>query len=304
MRWWQARTGRAARTVGRRDRQLASTRSTPSGAKCRACGCSSTPVTSPTGASDPCELLDLADHVQLRQGRPGHTQVHVDDPPATSTSRPCSPARRARLPRPRLSVEYFDLPENGWPLDDPAAWARDLAGHVRALMRLTGDAFSRPSAGQGGSGRPAVGMPSNATTRPGSASVTNSVRRSGPPKQQLVVSPSPSIGEEVDDRAVGVDDADAVLHGRRHVEATVGVETETVARASPEVFDHPLARTVGVHAQQPGLLDHHERAVGLERDPVAVREAVGEHGDRAVRRVLHHATGRFLGGGQCGGSVK
>ncbi len=102
--------------------------------------------------------------------------------------------------------------------------------------------------------------------------------------------------EEVDDRAVGVDDADAVLHGRSHVEATVGVEAETVARASPEVFDHPLARTVGVHAQQPGLLDHHNGAVGLERDPVAVREAVGEHGDRAVRRVLHHATGRLLGG--------
>ena len=29
---------------------------------------------------DPCELLELADHVQLRQGKPGHTQVHVDDP--------------------------------------------------------------------------------------------------------------------------------------------------------------------------------------------------------------------------------
>ena len=27
----------------------------------------------------------------------------------------------------RLSIEYFDLPDNGWPLDDPAQWARDLA---------------------------------------------------------------------------------------------------------------------------------------------------------------------------------
>ena len=69
---------------------------------------------------DPCELLELADHVQLRQGKPGHTQVHVDDP-----------TRRRRLRRGashgstrsttagKLSVEYFDLPENGWPLDDP-----------------------------------------------------------------------------------------------------------------------------------------------------------------------------------------
>ena len=29
---------------------------------------------------DPLEMLEFADHVQLRQGRPGSTQVHVDDP--------------------------------------------------------------------------------------------------------------------------------------------------------------------------------------------------------------------------------
>src|SRR5206468_1818858 len=28
---------------------------------------------------DPCDLLHLADHVQLRQGAPGRTQLHVDD---------------------------------------------------------------------------------------------------------------------------------------------------------------------------------------------------------------------------------
>src|SRR5262249_25130286 len=28
---------------------------------------------------DPCALLHLADHVQLRQGCPGNTQLHVDD---------------------------------------------------------------------------------------------------------------------------------------------------------------------------------------------------------------------------------
>jgi sugar phosphate isomerase/epimerase len=28
--------------------------------------------------------------------------------------------------RGKLSVEYFDLADRGWPLDDPEAWARDL----------------------------------------------------------------------------------------------------------------------------------------------------------------------------------
>ena len=33
-----------------------------------------------------------------------------------------------------LSIEYFDLPEQGWPLDDPIAWAVDLRAHVLSLM--------------------------------------------------------------------------------------------------------------------------------------------------------------------------
>jgi sugar phosphate isomerase/epimerase len=33
-----------------------------------------------------------------------------------------------------LSIEYFDLPEFGWPLADPRAWALDLAAHVRPLL--------------------------------------------------------------------------------------------------------------------------------------------------------------------------
>ena len=82
---------------------------------------------------DPCELLDLADHVQLRQGAPGHTQVHVDDPSGT-VDFPAVLARLEQLDyRGRLSVEYFDLPENGWPLEAPEQWARDLASYLRAL---------------------------------------------------------------------------------------------------------------------------------------------------------------------------
>jgi sugar phosphate isomerase/epimerase len=84
---------------------------------------------------DPCELLEFADHVQLRQGRRGHTQVHVDDP-AGDVDFKAVLQRLERLDyRGLLSVEYFDLPTNGWPLDDPEGWARDLAASVRALMR-------------------------------------------------------------------------------------------------------------------------------------------------------------------------
>jgi sugar phosphate isomerase/epimerase len=83
---------------------------------------------------DPIELLEDADHVQLRQGRPGSTQLHVDDPTGTVDFA----AVLARLDglgyRGRLSVEYFDLPEYGWPLEEPLAWAQALAEHVRALM--------------------------------------------------------------------------------------------------------------------------------------------------------------------------
>jgi hypothetical protein len=82
---------------------------------------------------DPCELLDLADHVQLRQGAPGRTQVHVDD--ASGTVDFAAVLRRLDDLdyHGKVSIEYFDLPENGWALADPAQWARDLAAHVRAL---------------------------------------------------------------------------------------------------------------------------------------------------------------------------
>ncbi len=82
---------------------------------------------------DPCELLTLADHVQLRQGRRGHTQVHVDDPAGEVDFRAILDRLGALDYRGRLSVEYFDLPDNGWPLADPEGWARDLAAYLRAL---------------------------------------------------------------------------------------------------------------------------------------------------------------------------
>jgi sugar phosphate isomerase/epimerase len=84
---------------------------------------------------DPLELLLYADHVQLRQGRPGATQVHAED--ASGVVDFGAVVRRLdELDyRGRLSVEYFDLPELGWPLADPRAWARDLAAQLRPLLR-------------------------------------------------------------------------------------------------------------------------------------------------------------------------
>jgi sugar phosphate isomerase/epimerase len=81
---------------------------------------------------DPCELLEWADHVQLRQGAPGRTQVHVDDDDGVVDFDAVF-ARLAQLDYPgRVSVEYFDLPTEGWGLAEPERWARDLATRLRA----------------------------------------------------------------------------------------------------------------------------------------------------------------------------
>ncbi|HEY3832648.1 MAG TPA: TIM barrel protein [Acidimicrobiia bacterium] len=83
---------------------------------------------------DVMELLPYADHVQLRQGAPGRTQLHVDDPDGVIDFA----AVLARLDsldyRGAFSVEYFDLPDFGWHLDDPRGWAVDLQNAVRRLQ--------------------------------------------------------------------------------------------------------------------------------------------------------------------------
>lgn len=82
---------------------------------------------------DALELLPHARHVQLRQGMTGSTQVHVDDPRGVVDFRAVA-ARLAALGYDGIcSVEYFDLPEQGWGLADPRAWALDLAAHLRSL---------------------------------------------------------------------------------------------------------------------------------------------------------------------------
>ena len=79
---------------------------------------------------DPCELLHLADHVQLRQAAPGRTQLHVDDPAGVVDFGEVFRVLAALEYRGRFSVEYFDLPERGWALGPVEEWARDLAARL------------------------------------------------------------------------------------------------------------------------------------------------------------------------------
>lgn len=83
---------------------------------------------------DPLELLEHAGHVQLRQGRSGASQVHADDPTGVVDFAAVIGRLEQLDYRGVLSVEYFDLPDVGWPLDDPLGWAVDLAAQLRPLL--------------------------------------------------------------------------------------------------------------------------------------------------------------------------
>src|SRR3954454_17146791 len=67
---------------------------------------------------DPCELLPWAGHVQLRQARRGEVQVHPDDGGDVDFAAVLS-SLDAHGYEGSLSVEYFDLPQFGFPLADP-----------------------------------------------------------------------------------------------------------------------------------------------------------------------------------------
>jgi sugar phosphate isomerase/epimerase len=83
---------------------------------------------------DPIAMLELAGHVQLRQGRRGTTQVHVDDRSGVVDFEAVLRQLDGLGYDGVLSVEYFDLPDYGWPLDDPRVWANDLAASLRPLL--------------------------------------------------------------------------------------------------------------------------------------------------------------------------
>lgn len=83
---------------------------------------------------DPVELLELADHVQLRQGKPGESQLHVDDPEGTVDFAAVIRRLDEIDYQGMIAVEYFSLPDFGYVLDDPVGWSVDLANHVRPLL--------------------------------------------------------------------------------------------------------------------------------------------------------------------------
>ena len=82
---------------------------------------------------DPVELLPYADHVQLRQAKPGATQATTD---GTVDFAAILSRLEALDYQGLLSIEYFDFPERGvgWGLDDPVAAARETAREIRALL--------------------------------------------------------------------------------------------------------------------------------------------------------------------------
>jgi sugar phosphate isomerase/epimerase len=86
-----------------------------------------------TWGEDPVRLLHLADHVQLRQAAEGRPQLHPDEGGDVDFAAVLRELERLDY-RGRLSVEYMDLPDWGFPLDDPVGHAVALASHVRGLM--------------------------------------------------------------------------------------------------------------------------------------------------------------------------
>jgi sugar phosphate isomerase/epimerase len=87
-----------------------------------------------TWGEDPVRLLRLAGHVQLRQAAEGQPQLYPDEGGDVDFAAVLAELERLDY-RGLLSVEYFDLPDYGWPLEDPVGHAVALAAHVRALMR-------------------------------------------------------------------------------------------------------------------------------------------------------------------------
>jgi sugar phosphate isomerase/epimerase len=83
---------------------------------------------------DPVEVLDLADHVQLRQAALGRPQLHPEEGDVDFAA---VIARLRDLDYPGLlSIEYFDLPDWGLPLENPVAHAVALAEFVRPLLTV------------------------------------------------------------------------------------------------------------------------------------------------------------------------
>jgi sugar phosphate isomerase/epimerase len=82
---------------------------------------------------DPLEVADLAGHVQLRQARPGQAQLHPDEEGDVDFAAVVD-GFAALGYEGLFSVEYFDLPDLGLPLNDPLGHCVALADRVRPLL--------------------------------------------------------------------------------------------------------------------------------------------------------------------------
>jgi sugar phosphate isomerase/epimerase len=87
-----------------------------------------------TWGEDPVQVLRYADHVQLRQAAKGDPQRHADAGGDVDFAAVLAELDRINY-RGEISIEYFDLADMGWPLDDPVGHCVALATHARALMR-------------------------------------------------------------------------------------------------------------------------------------------------------------------------
>jgi len=86
-----------------------------------------------TWGEDPIALLRHADHVQFSQAARRQPQLHPDEGGDVDFAAVLAELDRLDY-QGLISIEYFDLPEFGWTLDDPVAYSVALAAHVRALM--------------------------------------------------------------------------------------------------------------------------------------------------------------------------
>jgi sugar phosphate isomerase/epimerase len=83
---------------------------------------------------DPLDVADLAGHVQLRQAKPGAPQLHPDEAGDVDFAPFLAGLDRCGYDG-LLSVEYFDLPDLGLPLEDPVGYCVALATQIRPILR-------------------------------------------------------------------------------------------------------------------------------------------------------------------------
>ena len=171
-------------------------------------------------------------------GRPVRP-LHADDPRGVVDFAAVVASLLARLITKAAARSSTSTSPTGWPLEDPALWAIDPRGAAaRALSRRYRFGVGRRS----GAGKRRLGAdrarwrgqaaPASLPRRPALAGdgVGGVQGAQVGPAEAAVGRETVAVDlEEVDDGAVGFDDAHTVLDRRRDVEASLGVEAEAIA---------------------------------------------------------------------------